>query len=160
MSKAKDAAPLIKRPVEEILATARAAGRNAFVTKAVVEAHWDAVSLAWIDETMPNSLGVMDDDAFGNLMEKVATAFGEGVDDYLNDCTVVATLKREKLDLLFEIQCAAEQFDWLAGIFDAIMKSATPHSNVMRMAQLGSYLATDRHEVLYVPDDSPGDSNG
>lgn len=76
--------PLIKQPVDVILAAARAAGRDAFITRAVIEDHCDAVSIDWFNRVMPSSLGVMDDDAFGDLMEKVQTAFVEGVKQYLD----------------------------------------------------------------------------
>jgi hypothetical protein len=76
--------PLIKQPLDVILIAARAAGRVAFITRSVIEDHCDAVANDWLNKVMPSSLGVMDDDAFGDLMEKVMAAFDEGVEQYLD----------------------------------------------------------------------------
>jgi len=76
--------PLIKQPVDVILATARAAGRAALVTRAIVEEHRTDISLGWFNSVMPSSLGVMDDDAFSDLMAKMGDAFDEGFEEYLS----------------------------------------------------------------------------
>ncbi|SAL09243.1 hypothetical protein AWB69_00004 [Caballeronia udeis] len=82
--------PLVKQPVDVILAAARAAGRDAFITRAVIENHCDAVSMDWINSVMPSSLGVMDDDAFGELLGKAQAAFDEGVEQYLSNAEETA----------------------------------------------------------------------
>lgn len=83
--------PLVKQPVDVILAAARAAGRVAFTTRATIEDHCDAVANDWFNKVMPSSLGVMDDDAFGDLVRKTMAAFDEGVEQHLSNATATVT---------------------------------------------------------------------
>jgi hypothetical protein len=157
------AVPLIKRPVEEILAAARDAGREAFVTRKVIEDHCDAVSTDWINSTIPSSLGVMDDDEFGEFISRVINAFDEGVLEYLADCTTIAVLEGELRNERFQVRFDAEMFDWIRGLFDAIrltaekMPSSPIRGELKRLAECGSYLAADRGEMLSRSDEAPCD---
>lgn len=164
--------PLIKCPIAEILATARAAGRAAFITRAVIENHCDAVSMDWFNKVMPSSLDLMDDDAFGDLLEKATAAFDEGVTEYLTSIEgkdalgekAVSALEREVKDEQFQVQCAQEVFDWLAGIFRAIQSAADAcpdmrsRGEIKRLAGCGQYLADDRADMLsnYVGEEASG----
>lgn len=75
--------PLIKRPIEEILATARAAGRTAFTTRETLDSVWEEINFAWLAKAMPVAPVGMSDDDFNSLTDKATAAFEEGVEDYL-----------------------------------------------------------------------------
>lgn len=163
--------PLIKRPVAEIVEAARAAGREAFGTRATVEAAWLQARFDWIGRAFPSGEG-MTDDAFGVVVEKACDAFSEGVDEYLAliddnklvSGSAVQALEREVKDEQFQVQCAQEMFVWLASIFRAIQRAADAcpdmrsRGEIKRLAGCGQYLADDRADMLsdYAGEESSG----
>lgn len=149
--------PLVKRPIAEIVSVARAAGRDAFITKSTIEAAYTQARFEWIGKAFPTGEG-MPDQKFDQVLRNACDAFDKGVEDYLKDCTVLSAVKRENDDLHFEKQCAAEMFDWLRGLFDAISNAAEQvtdfrdRDKIKRLAACGSYLASDRHDLMFEPE--------
>lgn len=153
--------PLVKRPIEEILAVSRTAGRKAFATRETVEAAWMQARFQWIGDALPKGEGISDSQ-FDDIVAKACDAFEEGVDEYLVECgtneprgeAVASELERELQDERFDKMCAAEILYWAAGIFEAIKKAAMALPNgcnrghIVQLAECGDYLTSDRAELL------------
>jgi hypothetical protein len=75
--------PLVKRPIQEIAAIAREAGRTAFGNAEIAERLWMEARHIWIGEAFPNGLDLTDDE-FDVVIVRAADAFEEGIDDYLD----------------------------------------------------------------------------
>jgi hypothetical protein len=73
---------LITLPIEEVKRIARDAGRKAFMDKMVIERVYADVRFDWIGRMFPSSLGIMDDDAFDEVISEAVVAFEAGVEDY------------------------------------------------------------------------------
>jgi hypothetical protein len=149
--------PLVKRPIEEIIAVARDAGRKAFVTRETVEAAFMDARFQWIGTAFPKGEGVPDDQ-FDDIVEKACDAFEAGVEDYLAESEAMADtigrLEREVVDEQFDKGCAAEILYWAASIFQAIKKAAQAlpagcnGEHIVQLAGCGDYLTTDRADLI------------
>jgi hypothetical protein len=73
---------LITLPIEEVKRVAREAGRKAFKDKLVIERVYADVRFEWVGRMFPSSLGIMDDDAFDEVISEAVIAFEAGVEDY------------------------------------------------------------------------------
>ncbi|WP_213768982.1 hypothetical protein [Caballeronia sp. dw_19] len=88
--------PLIKRPLEEILAAARAAGRQAFTQRETLDSAWQDAAFVWIDKTLPDNQG-MPDEYVNSLLQKAKSAFEQGVEEYLDGVSQVVQAPTPRL---------------------------------------------------------------
>ncbi|CAE6862173.1 hypothetical protein R69658_07674 [Paraburkholderia aspalathi] len=82
------AVPLLKRPIDEIVTIAREAGRRTFDNVDTIEAVWFDARSRWLNENLPNALGLTDDE-FDTVMVRAADAFKQGFDEYIRDMSEV-----------------------------------------------------------------------
>lgn len=75
--------PLIKRPIDEIVQFARAAGRTAFANADVVEGAAQDIRFEWVGRNFPSGMG-MPEDQFNDVIVLACKAFDEGIDEYHN----------------------------------------------------------------------------